>query len=137
MNEKLFAGWRTFPGLRLEMCVNEPKSIPQGLKPLSFAVSDGTVKAVPFQNARSSNPVSRWSGAKRFHVKAFAIGFVLMLGSFAHSQQTATTPVVPPDAKAARQAEPWTKIPIPPLPPFHPEKPKRVELGNGMVILLE
>jgi zinc protease len=50
------------------------------------------------------------------------------------AQQTAT---VPADAKAAHQPEPWTKIPIPPLPPFHPDQPKRVELKNGLVILLE
>jgi zinc protease len=52
------------------------------------------------------------------------------------AQQPQTT-VVPPDAKAAHQPEPWTKIPIPPLPAFHPEPPKRIELKNGLVILLE
>jgi len=54
----------------------------------------------------------------------------------AHSQQAQTT-VVPPGAKAARQAEPWTKIPIPPLAPFNPVQPRRIELSNGIVILLE
>ena len=43
----------------------------------------------------------------------------------------------PAAAQTARQPEPWTKIPIPPLAPFHPERPKRIELANGMVILLE
>src|SRR5215469_17090678 len=37
----------------------------------------------------------------------------------------------------AQQAQPWKQIPIPPLRPFHPEQPKRIELKNGMVILLE
>ena len=37
----------------------------------------------------------------------------------------------------AQQAQPWTQIPIPPLRPFHPEQPKRIELKNGLVILLE
>ena len=37
----------------------------------------------------------------------------------------------------AQQAQPWKQIPIPPLHPFHPEQPKRIELKNGMVILLE
>ncbi len=37
----------------------------------------------------------------------------------------------------AQQAQPWTQIPIPPLHAFHPEQPKRVELKNGLVILLE
>lgn len=37
----------------------------------------------------------------------------------------------------AQQAQPWTQIAIPPLRPFHPEQPKRIELKNGLVILLE
>lgn len=48
-----------------------------------------------------------------------------------------TTTVVPPDAKTAQPVEPWMKIPIPPLHPFHPEQPKRIDLKNGVVILLE
>jgi zinc protease len=31
----------------------------------------------------------------------------------------------------------WKKIPIAPLPPFHPQEPKRIELPNGMVIFLQ
>ena len=34
------------------------------------------------------------------------------------------------------QAEPWTKIPIPPLHAFVPQKPTRIELSNGLVIFL-
>lgn len=34
-------------------------------------------------------------------------------------------------------AQDWTKIPIPPLPAFHPQEPKRIELPNGMVIFLQ
>jgi zinc protease len=37
----------------------------------------------------------------------------------------------------AQQTQPWKQIPIPPLHPFHPEQPKRIELKNGLVILLE
>ncbi|MBO0910383.1 MAG: insulinase family protein [Acidobacteria bacterium] len=33
--------------------------------------------------------------------------------------------------------EPWTKIPIPQLPVFHPQEPKRIALPNGMVVFLE
>lgn len=33
--------------------------------------------------------------------------------------------------------EPWTKIPIPQLPAFHPQQPKRILLPNGMVIFLQ
>jgi zinc protease len=31
----------------------------------------------------------------------------------------------------------WKQIPIPPLPAFHPQEPKRIELPNGMVIFLQ
>ena len=34
-------------------------------------------------------------------------------------------------------AEPWTKIPIPPLHAFKPTEPKRIELPNGLVIFLQ
>ena len=37
----------------------------------------------------------------------------------------------------ASQAQEWKKIPIPPLPGFHPQQPKRIELPNGMVIFLQ
>jgi zinc protease len=35
------------------------------------------------------------------------------------------------------QATSWQQIPIPPLPAFKPQQPKRVELSNGMVIFLQ
>ncbi|HZY61890.1 MAG TPA: pitrilysin family protein [Edaphobacter sp.] len=35
------------------------------------------------------------------------------------------------------QAQPWKSIPIPPLHAFKPEKPKRIELANGLVIFLQ
>ncbi len=38
---------------------------------------------------------------------------------------------------ALQQAQPWKKIPIPALPAFHPEQPKRIVLANGMTIFLE
>lgn len=34
-------------------------------------------------------------------------------------------------------AEPWTKIPIPPLHAFKPTEPRRMELANGLVIFLQ
>src|SRR5579864_8989966 len=39
--------------------------------------------------------------------------------------------------RAQSQAAAWQKITIPPLPAFHPQQPKRIELGNGMVIFLQ
>jgi len=44
--------------------------------------------------------------------------------------------LVPPP-RAAAQATNWQQIPIPPLPAFKPQQPKRVELSNGMVIFLQ
>jgi len=35
------------------------------------------------------------------------------------------------------QSTTWKQIPIPPLPAFKPQQPKRVELSNGMVIFLQ
>ncbi|MGA8526440.1 MAG: pitrilysin family protein [Candidatus Sulfotelmatobacter sp.] len=40
-------------------------------------------------------------------------------------------------SKAAAQVANWKQIPIPPLPAFHPQQPKRIELSNGMVIFLQ
>ncbi|WP_446742960.1 M16 family metallopeptidase [Silvibacterium acidisoli] len=63
---------------------------------------------------------------------------VLFLAGFtAVAQQQPTTTVVPPDTKQAQQAEPWRQIPIPELHAFTPQQPKRIELKNGVVILLE
>ena len=38
---------------------------------------------------------------------------------------------------ACGQASDWQQIKIPPLPVFHPQEPKRIELPNGMVIFLQ
>jgi len=49
---------------------------------------------------------------------------------------TMATLLVPiPDATS--QATDWKQIPIPTLPSFHPQQPKRIELSNGMVIFLQ
>jgi zinc protease len=42
-----------------------------------------------------------------------------------------------PLPKATSQTATWQQIPIAPLPTFHPQQPKRVELSNGMVIFLQ
>ncbi len=38
---------------------------------------------------------------------------------------------------ASAQAQDWQKIPIPQLPSFKPQQPKRIELSNGMIIFLQ
>jgi len=55
-------------------------------------------------------------------------GFLACSG-FAAAQTAAATPTT-------AQAQPWKSIPIPPLAPFHPAKPKRLVLSNGIVIFL-
>ena len=40
-------------------------------------------------------------------------------------------------AQSASQEKSWKQIPIPPLPAFKPQQPKRIELSNGMVIFLQ
>src|SRR5580698_2670293 len=41
----------------------------------------------------------------------------------------------PPRSPA--QATDWNQISIPPLPAFHPQEPKRIELPNGMIVFLQ
>ncbi len=61
--------------------------------------------------------------------KLSAILAVVLLSAsvFATAQVTAPAP---------SQAQPWKSIPIPPLAPFHPAQPKRIQLKNGAVIFL-
>jgi zinc protease len=51
----------------------------------------------------------------------------------------ATLTIAPPQSggQAASQVATWKQIPIPPLRPFKPQQPKRIELSNGMVIFLQ
>ena len=42
-----------------------------------------------------------------------------------------------PLPRSSAQATNWQQIPIPTLPAFHPQQPKRIELSNGMVIFLQ
>ena len=42
-----------------------------------------------------------------------------------------------PLPQASAQAATYQQVPIPPLPAFHPQQPKRIELRNGMVIFLQ
>jgi zinc protease len=39
--------------------------------------------------------------------------------------------------QAQAQATSWQQVPIPPLPAFKPQQPKRIQLPNGMVIFLQ
>ncbi len=70
----------------------------------------------------------------RFCGMAFAAG-LLAAPTLSFAQQT--TPAIPPDAREAKEPGAWERIPIPSLHPFHPQQPHRIELENGLVILLE
>src|SRR5882724_7231156 len=39
--------------------------------------------------------------------------------------------------RASAQATTWQQVPIPALPAFKPQQPKRIQLSNGMVIFLQ
>ncbi len=71
---------------------------------------------------------------KRKLVLVACLGLCLPAGRHAGGQ---THVVVPPDAAGAKQHAAWESIPVPPLNAFHPARPKRIELTNGVVILLE
>src|SRR3954469_7970808 len=69
---------------------------------------------------------------------------VLVLFSIALPAQTASAKSgkAPAAAKAKPSAasgaiKPWNQLKAPPLPPFKPQQPKRVQLSNGMVIFLQ
>ena len=42
-----------------------------------------------------------------------------------------------PATYSAGQTSRWQQIPIPQLPAFKPQQPKRIQLSNGMVIFLQ
>ncbi len=59
----------------------------------------------------------------------------LLLAVAAQAQQT--RPVVPPDARQAAQPGAWERLALPPLAPFKPAEPRRVQLPNGALLLLQ
>ncbi len=50
---------------------------------------------------------------------------------------TVVLPLAAQQAQPAPQKPEWQQITVPPLPPFHPQEPRRIELKNGMVIFLQ
>jgi zinc protease len=68
-------------------------------------------------------------------ILALAVAPVLSYGQEAGTaapQKSATA-----THSATAPAQPWKKIPIPPLHAFKPQQPKRIELSNGLVIFLQ
>jgi len=62
-----------------------------------------------------------------------ALALVCTLASTAYRAGAQTAP----SAQTPAQSEPWQKIPIPPLHPFKPVQPKRIELANGLILFLQ
>ncbi|HEV3315636.1 MAG TPA: pitrilysin family protein [Candidatus Angelobacter sp.] len=70
--------------------------------------------------------------AHRLVVSALIVGFSLSLAT-----AQARKPQNTQNKSSGGHAAPWQQIPIPPLHPFNPQQPRRVELPNGMVIFLQ
>lgn len=71
-----------------------------------------------------------------FRSSCFALVLCMSTAVSGHAQTPAPAPGTRP-AKSPAQAEPWTKIPIPPLHAFKPKEPRRIELPNGLVLFLQ
>ncbi len=64
--------------------------------------------------------------------------FLLLCSSlFAQAPKPAPKPAAGATPPSTGVPASWKQIPIAPLPPFNPQKPKRIELANGMVIFLQ
>jgi zinc protease len=61
---------------------------------------------------------------------------IVLAGQVTFAQTTAT-PAPKPGTASSASAQPWKKIPIPPLHAFKPVQPRRIELANGLVIFLQ
>lgn len=53
------------------------------------------------------------------------------------AQKSQSTSAAPQSAGSNSAPQSWKQVPVPPLHPFHPQEPKRVELPNGLVIFLQ
>ena len=74
----------------------------------------------------------------RTRIGLFAAIFAVALTSFSGAAFAQTA--APTTATATGSPAPWTswkKVPIPPLPAFHPKQPTKITLKNGMTIFLQ
>jgi zinc protease len=67
---------------------------------------------------------------------ALLLACAIPIGSHSLAAQDAARPGKAP-ATSPSQAQPWKTIPIPPLHPFKPVQPRRIELSNGLTIFLQ
>lgn len=71
----------------------------------------------------------------RWSLTAIAVVTTLLPSTLSSAQ--VAEPSAKPAPSATAPAQPWKKIPIPPLHTFKPQQPKRIELSNGLVIFLQ
>jgi len=74
------------------------------------------------------------SNSMKLKLRLAAVALPLLLTISVTAQ---STPAKPETAATPHAAQPWTKIPIPPLHAFKPVQPRRIELPNGLVIFLQ
>lgn len=71
----------------------------------------------------------------RTAIAATAVLATVLPSSFCFAQAAAASSK--PSLAVTAPAQPWKKIPIPPLHAFKPQQPKRIQLANGLVIFLQ
>lgn len=70
------------------------------------------------------------NGSMKTRRLALLVIAALLLPATSFAQAPTTT-------ESPAQAPEISRIKIPPLPPFHPQEPKRIQLSNGMVVFLQ
>jgi zinc protease len=70
-----------------------------------------------------------------FLVLILVVSFGFLVGTAQLWAQASSQPSSQSSQQSSEQT--WQKIPIPKLPEFRPEQPKRIELPNGMVVFLQ
>jgi len=68
---------------------------------------------------------------------AFVLALALSTPALAQASAPSQTTTRPSRQTGSAPFANWKQIPVPPLPPFHPQEPRRVQLANGMVIFLQ
>jgi zinc protease len=91
-----------------------------------------TLKAQP---ANGMDGTMRTPAARLRICLSLGIAACTLLPAAQRGQAQTAPPAAKPSAPA--QAEPWTRIPIPPLHPFKPTQPRRIDLSNGLTIFLQ
>ncbi len=134
----------TTPGFRAEY-ENPMACHPERGKGSPSRVRDGAAESRDPYPAHVSSAADRRFDKKsclrsaflRVHPRLFSLFLLAASTLFAQSAtQKAATPYHRPSSTAGAPAS-WQQIPIPKLPEFHPQQPKRIQLANGMIIFLQ